>query len=273
MTEKTADLSSLSKEELLTLLAAKGVTQAPASAPLQEEQSSQEKLVSQDRCKYKPLKGDAKQCPEPVTTSYGYCKKHSRTVQAKKAKEEFDAANQKPQVEVKVDSVKEVEKENSKHEDEVDDERDLELEKELRKMEEKVMRDEGKKKPVKRKKIISPNKWGRFEDTETHIVFDPVKRCAYGVQDHKTGNVNALSKSHIDICKRNLWSYTVSSEYEDDDETDEEESEEESESEENEDESEEQEDEQEAEEDEESSEAEEDEDDSDDEEADDSGEE
>ena len=65
----------------------------------------------------------------------------------------------------------------------------------------------GKPRPVIRKKVIKPNAWGRFEDTDTHIIFDPVTKSAYGIQE-SNGMVSALTPKHIDICERNGWNYT-----------------------------------------------------------------
>ena len=59
------------------------------------------------------------------------------------------------------------------------------------------------------KKKITPNTWGRFEDPDTGIVFDPKTKMAYGVQDHTTGKILSLSKKHIDLCKKYKWKYHV----------------------------------------------------------------
>ena len=59
------------------------------------------------------------------------------------------------------------------------------------------------------KKRIFPNKWGRYEDPDTHIVFDGQTKRAYGVQDHKTGKILALSQKHIDICNARTWGYFI----------------------------------------------------------------
>jgi len=83
---------------------------------------------------------------------------------------------------------------------------------------------------------LRPNSWNRFEEPETHMLFNPATKSVYGVQD-PTGKVNALSSSDIYICKSNKWKYDIiedsssseSEEYseETDDESEEEESEEE----------------------------------------------
>lgn len=63
-------------------------------------------------------------------------------------------------------------------------------------------------KPIIKKKI-TPNTWGRFEDPDTNIVFDPKTKMAYGVQDHVTGKVVSLSKRHIALCDKYKWKYHV----------------------------------------------------------------
>ncbi len=64
-------------------------------------------------------------------------------------------------------------------------------------------------KKVVTKKKIGPNTWGRFEDPETNIVFDPKTKLAYGVQDHTTGKVIALTTNHIAVCNKHGWKYHV----------------------------------------------------------------
>lgn len=64
-----------------------------------------------------------------------------------------------------------------------------------------------KAEPIKKK--IGPNKWGRFEDPDTGIVFDPKTKAAYCVQDRKTGKIYPLRDEHIKICKRNGWNIVM----------------------------------------------------------------
>jgi len=62
--------------------------------------------------------------------------------------------------------------------------------------------------PIKRIKIRA-NRWGRFEEPESHIVFDPVEKTAIGIQDHKSGRVLSLDSKAIEHCKKNLWKYKL----------------------------------------------------------------
>ena len=71
----------------------------------------------------------------------------------------------------------------------------------------------------RRTKIITENKWARYEDEETHIVFDPVTKEAYGVQDHNTGKLLSLRESHIEICTKKGWKFTKSNQESEDDES------------------------------------------------------
>jgi hypothetical protein len=66
----------------------------------------------------------------------------------------------------------------------------------------------GQQKTTTRKKTIRPNYWNRYEDTDTHIVFDPATKCAYGVQE-PTGRVTALKAEHVEVCKKNGWNYNL----------------------------------------------------------------
>ena len=72
-----------------------------------------------------------------------------------------------------------------------------------------------------KKKTITRNKWGRFEDPQTHIVFDPVSKKAYGYQDHESGSVRSLSNVDKRICEKKGWAF-VDIPVKDDDDSDEE---------------------------------------------------
>lgn len=61
--------------------------------------------------------------------------------------------------------------------------------------------------PVVVKRKIGQNKWGRYEDLETGIVFDPKSRSAYGLQNHKTGKVMPLTPKAIKTCQKYSWKY------------------------------------------------------------------
>lgn len=174
-------------------------------------------------CLYVPSRpANAAGCAEPSTTPYGFCKKHSRTVQAKTAREQFEIAELAREIET--------------------DEPEAPApapapapEVEVPAPEPEAPAPEPRKSDVKRNakgvrsKTIHPNYWGRYEDTESRIVFNPTDKCAYGVQE-PSGRVSALKASHIEICKKNGWTYNLpygsDDEDEDDDDDDEEDDEE-----------------------------------------------
>ena len=71
-------------------------------------------------------------------------------------------------------------------------------------------------------KKVGKNFWGRYEESDTHILFDFDTKEAYGVQE-STGSIRALSEKDINICKRNKWPYKVMSYEEEGEEDDQEE--------------------------------------------------
>lgn len=58
------------------------------------------------------------------------------------------------------------------------------------------------------KVIISKNFWGRYEDKDTRMVFNPDTQSAYGVQ-LVNGKVGALKDEHIAVCKKRGWKYSI----------------------------------------------------------------
>ena len=166
------DLTSLPKEELIKML---------------ENQTP----VESKNCIYKPIRGSQKECTSKAVTLHGFCKKHSRTVQARKLQkyvEERSEADVRPS-ESSVKEVKDVESNpGPEPEESIDDT--------IHKIQPQKIR----------KKRITANMWGRFEDPDTHICFDSKTHQAYGVQA-KDGSVRALSEHHIAICEKNGWNY------------------------------------------------------------------
>jgi len=168
------DPSSLTKEQLLELLRLK-------------EESESNNVT--ERCKFMPLRGAKVPCTENSTTPYGFCKKHSRTVQSKRAKEEWEMVH-------------------------VEKQKEPEPVEEPEPAEEKIppqLPNIVEKKSVKqiKTKTIRKNYWGRYEDPVTGICFDKDTREAYGVQDRVTGRIKPLSKEHISICNKKGWKYYV----------------------------------------------------------------
>lgn len=164
-----SNLSNLSKEELISL------------------------LQNGKTCRFIATRGKQR-CNNSTSTDFGFCTKHKNTVQGKKAAKEYS------------EHLAEMERRKQEELNNIRKEvRQEELERMKQTIEERPVR-EGKRKPAIRKKVIRPNHWGRYEDTETHIVFDPENKCAYGVQD-PSGEILALSVRDIEKCKINGWNY------------------------------------------------------------------
>lgn len=206
------DLSLLTKQQLQALLAEK------------EKLEAKENNVDVAVCKYKPLKAGYSPCQELPSTAWGYCKKHSRTVQARQAQREYEEKN-RPSIpqeteEPSIDlvspepgpkpNVSETLEESQKEAEEIEKEAEENSKKvEVRKPStnrKPAKPKKGVKKRAAKKKVIRKNQWGKYEDPDSHIVFDPVSKVAYGVQD-SSGKVFALSEHHIRICQVNGWDY------------------------------------------------------------------
>lgn len=158
-------------------------------------------------------------CSDTDILPFGFCKKHSKTVQGQAAK---DAWNRSKQESNTTEKAKFLEKEKLISEEKLLEkekhiEKLLEKEKNLEKLLEKKQNLEkkdkgkekeeypkGKKKKDVRKIVISKNSLGRFEEPTTHIVFDPHSSKAYGVQG-KNGELLPLKPGHIEICDSHGW--------------------------------------------------------------------
>ena len=217
MSTATPDLSSFTVEQLQEALQKRGTI------------ISNEAEVK--RCVFKPTRAGQSACSDDSSVFYGsngYCKKHCRTVQALNARKEWEEAsknvevsknNPEPEVEKKDEEPPKPEvKEKVSEEPE-----SLAVVEEVKKVEPKeeqvsppptnippksAVSETPKESLVSRtvvKKKISRNKWGRFEEPDTGIVFDPNTKAAFGVQDHKTGKLLALSKKHIELCEKYHW--------------------------------------------------------------------
>jgi hypothetical protein len=270
-----ADFSKLSREELIQMLRIN-------KEDFKKDPIEENHIISQ--CKYKPIRSNQNPCLEPISNQWGYCKKHSKTVQARNAErlyqEEIDVLQfakkqeleeiepvviKQPLFEEKQsiivessDNSKKInekthikksshtkipsdvnlskkinEKTHIKKSSHTKIPSDVNLSKKHKNVKEKkssltsenppkltntnidktsskkietIEQYPSSKKSTIRTKIIRRNYWGRFEDVETHIVFDPLTQFAYGVQD-PSGAVYALTESHIKICKTNGWNY------------------------------------------------------------------
>lgn len=231
------DYSNLSREELLALVQGNNKTTKP--------------VEDFGICQFQPSRPkNAPQCTEDATTPYGFCKKHARTVQAKKAKDAYEAnvlieeieaekgvskESKLPHVPATPEQVQQVIESEPEPEPEpevVEKAKTSPLKQPPRRQQPTTTKQSprtskkpvGTRQPAIRKKIIRMNHWSRFEDTDTHIVFDPTTKCAYGIQE-PTGRVSALKPEHVEICQRNGWNYNVP--YNSDDESEEDSSDEE----------------------------------------------
>ena len=239
-----SDFSNLSKEEQEIILRMRKKTVKPSENEKKRVHTDEKKPIV--ICSYVAGKGGKEKCANNSETPYGFCKNHIRTVQAKKAREEYEISNivgsdddeeqeVQPKVEKKplnkksevqtVNKKSEVQTVNKKSEVQPKEEKTPVSKKfEVQPKEEKTPvsknseqdRVESKKsvnqqshhKEIIRAKKIHPNHWGRYEDPVTHIVFDKNTKEAYGVQQ-ASGKVDALKPEHVQICIRNKWNYNL----------------------------------------------------------------
>lgn len=218
-TDPKIDISSLTVDQLRELLRVKILQEAPGSEVLTS--------ASSDTCSFIPKRANQVACTERAFHHYGgfhYCKKHGRTVQAINAKKEWedqirDEKNlqkaetfeplPEPSVEVPVEQVASPPANAPEEPKEAPVEPRASSPKVEPVLEKKKHIKKTKSKPMIVKRVITANKWGRFEDRETGIVFDPDSKSAYGIQNRKNGRVDPLTKREIEICNRYKWKYTV----------------------------------------------------------------
>lgn len=145
-------------------------------------------MESDDMCNFKPLKKDQLPCDRKVTTPYGFCTPHSKSLQGVKAKEQYEAAQSSKK-----------EKDISKSDDaESDSASDDE-------------RPQKKNVPVEKKKVevlIARDKFGRFVHEKTGLVFNPKTRKAFGyVTGPKKDIFMHLDDEHIKLCEKYGFDY------------------------------------------------------------------
>lgn len=170
-------------------------------------------MEEQKTCHFVPRRKDQTSCKNPVVISYGdknYCKDHKRTVQALKERDNW-SENEKNKIRETMETPdSESEEENKEPSEETPKEEDkitevntafsnLNLKPPPQKMKDGDT-------PIKKKRI-SKNKWGRFEDPDTHIVFDPFTKQAYGYQNHASGTVQALTEENKRTCRKKGWEF------------------------------------------------------------------
>lgn len=208
------DLSNFSVEQLREIIALKegrpvadGSVQRISSPA---ELFPKEELSSESKCSFIPRRADQVPCRESViVVNYGdkqYCAKHRRSVQATSAKKEWDELNT-PVVTSAVSPIVSTP---------IPTPVVIPTPTESTPVLPTPVVENVKKTKIKRpatpkiiRREIKQNKWGRYEDLETGIIFDPKSRAAYGVQDRKTGKVLALTSKDVKICEKYRWKYHV----------------------------------------------------------------
>lgn len=222
-----------------------GSSATPSSQSTASTSTASQSTAS--RCQFKPKKAGAQPCTEAVSTPYGYCKAHKSSVQGMSARKVYEAAlfEKENAEKIRIEAEKKAElllqeekrremeaaeEEKRKKEKALEEER-RKKEAELKALEEEKLKKEEKNvepkstsskksspptstlefvEPPPPKKIrIRPNKWGRYEEPDSHIVFDHVEKVAIGIQDQKSGRVLALDAKAIEHCKKNLWKYKI----------------------------------------------------------------
>lgn len=133
---------------------------------------------------------------------WGFCKKHAKTIQSDIARKEFEKARVEEEVAAAVAAAT-----GSKG---------VSQEEELPPKEPSPPK---KKKPQIEKRIVRKNAHGLYEDTETHIVFDPVTKEATGKMG-KMGRAVALTEKDKKLCRELGWKYKTDDDDDDDDDAD-----------------------------------------------------
>jgi len=196
-----------------------------------KENPTEQKVT--EKCSFVPKRANQVPCTDNSFYHYGelhYCKKHGRTVQAINAKKEQEDLLRQAQLwkeaelhnsvapKIEETQLKEevVPKPEEKVVEKVVEEPKPVIPEPSTKVDEvsKITIKKTKSKPKIVKRVIKANKWGRFEDTETGIVFDPDSKSAYGVQNRKTGGIYPLTEKEINICNLYKWKYHVAEESE-----------------------------------------------------------
>jgi len=174
------------------------------------------------RCIFRALRGPKMVCESNFTEPYGFCSKHLKTVTGQNAIKQWETINvqkvtPKDNNYVPLDTSEGSVRSTQEPIEEVDVSDEVEAEQDLTS---DVSEDEelpsdsseaegsssGEEVTVPMR--IRKNKWGNYEHTDTHIVFDIKSRLAYGIQ-HKNGDIYSLDSDSIKICTKNGWGYFV----------------------------------------------------------------
>jgi hypothetical protein len=221
-------------DELKTVLKESSENSLPKSSGFENSLPVPKSSSSEKLCSFKPTKANQVECKEVGHFHYGdrsFCKKHNRTVQALNCKKAYEEAEAQAKAEAVLKKVQDeleavkaaakadiakadvVKAETAKKETTKKDSNIKKAIKEETKKAVKLGKSSKKtaksslKKPAVVKRKIKQNKWGRYEDSETGILFDPQTKAAFGVQDRKKGRILPLNKNAIDTCEKYGWKY------------------------------------------------------------------
>ncbi len=145
-------------------------------------------------CIYRAIRGKNTICSNNAETPYGYCKKHSTTVQAKMAEQKWN--------ELKEDLV------SPQMSPEVSPQPSPEVSPEVSPQPSPEVSPQPSPKPKRNTITARRNEWGNYEHPATGFVFDIKTSQVYGVQ-HKDGNVYSLSQKDIKTCLLNGFEYVL----------------------------------------------------------------
>lgn len=161
-------------------------------------------------CIFRTSRGARVVCNSPSINEWGYCSKHETIASAKNAHKLWKSLSDGLDSNVVVaPPVKELPKEKEplqkpppqKEEESSDTESEANVS--------EPPSPEKSPEPVKKRVAkITRNKWGNYEHNETHIVFDPKSRNAFGVQ-RKNGDVYSLGPDDVKVCINNGWDYVL----------------------------------------------------------------
>ena len=191
------------------------------------ELKSDETPSAENICNFKPTKANQVACTEPAHFHYkdrSFCKKHNRTVQALNCKKACDeeeaqekAKKELEKIQAELKSLKEASLETPKESPpkEAVPKSKGKIAKAIKEEAKNAVKQpssaksktETLKKPAVIKRKIKQNKWGRYEDSETGILFDPQTKAAFGIQDRKNGRILPLNKDAISSCEKYGWKY------------------------------------------------------------------
>jgi hypothetical protein len=193
---------------------AKTVKKKDPPTPIESDDSPSEEEEVPVICKFKPIRGgkNAKPCAKLAINPWGFCGVHNRTNQAKSAKQTYEEekkredALQLQKLENELDAL------NANEEFDEDEPpgrfglRDEQFDFREKRGSGDGFDDYDDYENDDPQPKLTPNRWGRFEDHDTGIVFDPDKKMAIGIQGHD-GKVHPLDSTAIDECIEKGWAY------------------------------------------------------------------